>query len=302
VRRGGAATAPPRTPAGPRGAARLGRHQAACFKPHTDFRGPTESGIVKMLVIGLGKHRQALEVHKHGVRGLKELIPACAAEVLRSGRIVLGVGIVESALHETSIVRAIPPGRLFEEEARLLDIARERMGRLAADEIDVLVVDEFGKDVSGTGMDTNVIGRMRIAGEPEPRSPRIGAIVLCDLTGESQGNALGMGLADFITQRVRDKIDFDSTAENVVTGTFIERGKMPLVAADPRAAFALAARLCRYREPGELRIMRVRSTLDIDVFYASPPLWDAIKGRPDIVQVAEGFAPAFDAAGELPPF
>jgi hypothetical protein len=272
------------------------------IKPHTDFHGPTESGLVKLITIGLGKHRQALEVHRAGVRGLREYIPACARRILVESNILLGVGIVENALHQTHMVRAIPAERIFAEEQRLLPTARELMGRLPAEELDILVVDVFGKDVSGTGMDTNVIGRMRIAGEPEPDSPRITAIVLTDLTDASHGNALGMGLADFITRRVYEKIDFSSTVENAVTGTFIERAKMPLVADTERAAIEQAMKLCRFREPENLRVLRIRSTLEIEYFYVSLPLWAEISGRTDVEQVTKDLFDLTDGSGELVPF
>jgi hypothetical protein len=272
------------------------------IKPHTDFHGPTESGLVKLITIGLGKHRQALEVHRAGVRGLREYIPACAGRILAEGNILLGVGIIENALHQTHIVRAIPATGIFEEEKRLLPLARELMGRLPAEELDILVVDVFGKDVSGTGMDTNVIGRMRIAGEPEPDSPRITAIVVTDLTDESNGNALGMGLADFITRRVYEKIDFTSTMENAVTGTFIERAKIPLVADTAREAIEQAMRLCRFRDPESLRVLRIHSTLELADFYASLPLWAEISGRMDVEQVTKDLFDLTDGNGELVPF
>ncbi len=272
------------------------------IKPHTDFHGPTESGLVKLITIGLGKHRQAMEVHRAGVRGLREHIPACAGRVLAEGNILIGVGIVENALHQTHMVRAVPAAGIFEEEKRLLPLARSLMGRLPAEELDILVVDMFGKDVSGTGMDTNVIGRMRIAGEAEPDSPRIAAILLTDLTDESHGNALGMGLADFITRRVYEKIDFASTMENAVTGTFIERAKMPLVADTARQAIEQAMKFCRFRDLKDLRVLRIRSTLELADFYASQPLWAEISGRADVEQVAEDLVELTDGTGELAPF
>jgi hypothetical protein len=151
-------------------------------------------------------------------------------------------------------------------------------------------------------MDTNVIGRMRIPGEPEPDLPRITAIVLADLTDESEGNALGMGLADFITSRVYGKIDMAATMENAVTGTFTERAKIPLVTETAREAIEQAVKLCRYREAEDLRILRIRSTLEPVTFYASRTLWAEIEGKAGVERAREDPVDLTGAGGELSPF
>ena len=185
-------------------------------KSHSDFDGPHESGLIKLTVIGLGKHRQALEIHNAGVTGLREHIPLCAKEILAHGNIRLGIAIVENAHHETLIIKAVEPERFFEDDNALLKKAKKHMSLLPVAELDILVVDEFGKEISGTGVDTAVIGRIGIEGEPEPVSPRIKNIILCDLTDMSHGNALGTGLADFITRKVFDKIDIQVCNPGVV--------------------------------------------------------------------------------------
>ena len=162
------------------------------IKPHTSFHGRHESGLMKMIAIGLGKHAQALAIHNLGVRGLREVMPQVARQALRSANILLGVAIVENANDETMIVRAIPAGCIAEEEPALLEIARAQMPRLPVPELDLLIVDEMGKDISGLGMDTNVIGRLKIPGQPEPERPRIRVIYVRDLTDATHGNAVGM--------------------------------------------------------------------------------------------------------------
>ncbi len=271
-------------------------------KLHTDYHAEHESGLVKMAVIGLGKHAQALEVHRHGTRGLREFIPQVARRVLADGNILLGVGLVENAAHDLAEVRAARPRELFDTDRALLALARALMPRLPAEDIDILIVDELGKDVSGTGLDTNIIGRIYIKGDPEPESPRIKAIVVCDLTESSHGNALGMGLADVITRRLYEKVDLASVAQNVITSTFLERGKMPLVAPTDREAYEWAIRACGPVETEDLRVLRIRSTLAIGEFWASEPLWRAMGSRPGVARVDETASPAFDGDGRLRPF
>ena len=270
-------------------------------KPHTDFHGPVESGLLKMCVLGLGKHRAALEMHGFGVEGLRTRIGPSALRVLEHGNILFGVGVVENARDRPRLVRALLPADIPREEPGLLALARASMARLPVEEIDVLVVDELGKDVSGTGMDTNVIGRMRIPGEPEPESPRIRRIVLLGLTPATHGNALGMGLADFVTRRLYESIDFPATYENVLTSSFLERGMVPLVASTPREAVEWALRSCgRANEGRELRLARIRSTLRLEELWVS----DALKHEPSgngRIEVTADSAELFRADGEIHP-
>ena len=271
-------------------------------KSHPDFNGANESGIIKMTVIGLGKHRQALAIHNAGVTGLRDHIPICARQTLAHGNIRLGIAIVENALHETSIIRAVDPSRFFEEDSELLKEAKKQMGRLPVEDLDILVVDEFGKDISGTGMDTEVIGRIRLEGEPEPNSPRIKNIILCDLTEMSHGNALGMGLAEFMTRKAFDKIDLQATRENVVTSTFLERGRIPIVGDTPQQCFEFALRMCGYPDDKTIRVMRINNTLDLDHFYVSEAVWQELKDRQDIAPDDGKPLSIFDGQGELIPF
>jgi len=247
------------------------------IKPHTDFHGRYESGLVKMSVIGLGKHAQAMEIHKFGVLGLKELIPQTAERVLSTGKILLGLGIVENSCDRAVHIEAIPHDRILEREPELLDLARLNMPSLPLEDIDVLIVDRSGKDISGVGMDPWIIGRMRINGEPEPSSPRIKSIFVADLTEKSLGNALGIGLADVISRRLFNKINFDETYENAFTSTFLERAKIPVIAENDRKGLEFALRNCGAVSLEEARIVRIRDTLHIDQLYVSPNIWDTLK-------------------------
>ncbi len=252
-------------------------------KPHTDFHDTYESGLVKMAVIGLGKHRQALEIHRFGIPGLAHHLPECASVVLATGKVRGGVAIVENAYDQPCIIEALPANRIMEREPRLLDLARERMPRLPVDTCDVLVVDRIGKDISGVGMDPNIIGRLRIPGQPEPATPRIKAILALDLSVASHGNAIGMGLADVITRRFQRKIDFNATYENAITSTFLERVKMPLVAEDDEQGLRIALRTCGVIEPGRERIIRIGDTLNLAELHVSPALREELAGSDAII-------------------
>lgn len=271
------------------------------IKVHTDFHGPTESGLMKLCVIGLGKHRQALEMHKYGVHGLRDLIPQTARQVLKHGNIIAGIGIVENAYDQTLVIKALRPAEFEDEEMKLLDISRANMPGLPAGNLDILIVDKIGKDISGTGVDTNIIGRIKIDSEKDPEFPRIRNIIFSDLTEATHGNALGLGLGDFITKKLFRKIDFKSTYENVITSTFLERGKIPIIADTDRQALEYAIRACRSVDPDRLRIIRIKDTLHLGELYVSSPVLEEIKDK-DHISVNGGFKQIFNASEELIPF
>jgi hypothetical protein len=268
------------------------------IKPHTDFQGRYESGLAKMAVVGLGKHAQALEMHRFGVLGLRDLIPRTASVVLAGGKVLAGVAVVENAHDEVAAIEVLAAAGIMEREPALLERARQWMPSLLVDDIDVLVVDRLGKDVSGTGMDPSIIGRMRIRGEPEPLRPRIRAILVDDLTEVSHGNALGVGLADVITEQLRGKIDFAPMYENAVTSTFLERAKVPVVVATAREGLAIALSSCGALEPGRERIVRIQDTLHLSDVLVSAALRDELRGREGI-EVTEETVDLFDRHGML---
>ena len=274
-------------------------------KPHTDFHGPVESGLMKMCVIGLGKHAQALEMHRLGVYGLRELVPKAARKILATGKILLGIGIVENALDQTLAIKAADSRGIEALDAELLDLARKNMPSLPIDRLDLLIVDELGKDKSGTGLDTNIIGRMGILGQEEPEVPNISYIIACSLTKASGGNALGMGLADFITQDFYNDIDFTVTYENVMTSSFIKRGRMPMVARDDAQAIEWALRAMGPRKPGDILAMRIPSTLELGELQVSPAALERIMKDPVYkereIQVLGEAEPILNKDGRLKP-
>ena len=259
-------------------------------KAHTDFHGKTESGLVKMLGIGLGKLKGATAIHDNGLKGLMVDLPKVSEIVRRETNLICGFATVEDGYHQPVVLNALLPETLVEEEAELLKLANELMPKLPVEDIDVLVIDWMGKEISGAGMDTNIIGRLRIDGYPEPDSPRIKAIVILDLTDASHGNATGIGFADFTTQRLLQKIDFDLTVTNIVTSNFLRRGFIPLVY--PTAAEAVEAAIVhvlRGRSGGHdtARVVRIQDTLTLDRVQVSPNLLDEIRANDDFIHAGE---------------
>ena len=247
------------------------------IKPHTDYHGSYESGLVKMLVIGLGKEKQASAIHSYGVYGLSELIPVVASQIINTGKIIGGLAIVENAYDNTMQLTALRSDEFFEMEPALLKTAKENMPYLPVDNIDLLIIDEMGKNLSGVGVDPNIIGRMKIYGQPEPLKPAIKSIIIADITKESHGNAIGVGLADVIPRSLFNKIDFPSTYTNGITSSFYERIKIPVIAETDREAFNIALRGCGYIEKGRERVVRIKNTLHLEELYVSDAVLEMIK-------------------------
>lgn len=269
------------------------------IKPHTSFHGRYESGLVKMIVLGVGKHQGALEIHRYGVRGLREYLPRAGEALLATGKFLFGVAVIENAYDETLAIEVVPAADILRTEPGLLETARAHMPSLPVEDIDVLLIDEMGKNISGTGMDPNIIGRLRIAGQPEPASPRISSIVVADLAGTSRGSIYGVGLADVITRRLLDKADLEATYENARTSTFLERAKIPYTAATCRDALDVALRACGPLAHGSERIVRIKNTLELqDVYLAPGLLADAQRVKRAMTDPTETFSPD----GDLRPF
>src|SRR2546426_658778 len=198
------------------------------IKPHTDFKGAIESGLFKMMTIGCGKYQGAIQYHRANIRhGYETVITAVGREMLAKARVGFGLGIVENGYDETARIEAFNAADLEAGERRLLKDAREWMARLPFSPLDVLIVEEIGKNIAGSGMDTNVIGRPSNPHEPVPDDPQILAIVALDLTAESYGNAVGIGNADFTTRRLVDKIDMKPALINAAPSSAPGGAKEP---------------------------------------------------------------------------
>jgi hypothetical protein len=270
-------------------------------KPHTDFHSKYESGLVKMSVIGLGKEMQASAIHRFGVYGLSTLIPLAAKQLYTSGKVLGGVALVENGYDDTMLINVLTTDEFLEKEPVLLNIARKNMASLPVFDIDLLIIDRMGKDISGVGIDTNIIGRMKITGQKEPDRPFIKSIIVSDLTDESHGNAIGLGLADVITRKLYNKIDFSSTYTNAVTSSFLDRAKIPVVAGNDRDAFDIAMRSCGYLAEGEEKIIRISDTLHLDELLVSRAVMDLIKDNPAIESIVENVN-LFQDETEFAPF
>lgn len=270
-------------------------------KKHTDIHAPIESGLAKMLAIGLGGKEQAERLHYGGLRFLEEAIPRAAEVILATGKVIAGLAIVENAARGIARVEAIPPPAFIEREKALLRYSKRISPKLPVRDLDVLLIDRGGKDLSGSCIDTNIIGRMNLRGERELKTPRVKRVVVFDLSDKSEGNAAGIGLADFITRRFHRKIDFASTNVNSVSCYFPERGLIPIVAETDAEAVGLALATARNGDPRRPRIIRIRDTMHLDEMYVSDAILDEIGGRADITVLERGAA-LLDPSGELRPF
>ena len=271
-------------------------------KPHTDFKGAIESGLFKMMTIGLGKHKGAIQYHRANIHhGYETVITAVGREMLAKARIGFGVGIVENGYDETARIEAFNADNLEAGERRLLKDAREWMARLPFRQMDVLIVEEMGKNISGAGMDTNVIGRATNPHEPFPADPKILWIVALDLTAESYGNATGIGCADFATRRLVEKIDMKPTLINCITACEPGAAKVPPTYETDREAIETALSCIGLTPPEKARVVRIKNTLLLGEIEASEALLPEIAGRADLTQLSEPAPLAFDAAGRLAP-
>ncbi|MBI1733686.1 MAG: [Fe-S]-binding protein [Candidatus Rokubacteria bacterium] len=271
-------------------------------KPHTDFKGEIESGLFKMMTIGLGKYRGAVQYHRMNVtHGYEKVITAVGREMLARARIGFGLAILENGYDETAHVEAFTAGELEAGERRLLEQAREWMMRLPFRAIDVLVVEEMGKNISGSGMDTNVIGRPSNPHEPFPTDQKILWVVVLDLTEQSYGNAVGIGNADFTTRRLVDKIDMKPTLINAITACAPNGAKVPATFDTDREAIETALGCIGLTPPDRARVVRIKNTLKLGEVEVSEAYADEVRRRPDLEVLGDPAPLAFDAAGQLIP-
>ncbi len=273
----------------------------ARIKPHTDFRGALESGPSKMAVIGLGKQIGAQAMHVGGTASFQRYLGTGAATVAAQSNLLGALCVLENAHEETARVVALAAHEIggAREQALLVE-AKALLGRIPLDEADILVVREMGKEVSGTGFDTNVIGRLRIPGQDDRFGPFLAAVVaVLDLTPGTHGHASGIGLADVTTARLVRQIDWSATYTNAVTaGIFgLQRHALPITMADDERALEVAARCCA-RPVADARWIFVRNTLAVDELWVSETLRSAVAAQPTLEILGET-ALSFDGAGAM---
>lgn len=269
-------------------------------KPHTEFSGRIESGLTKMMVIGLGKHQGALFAHSWAVRyGYEKTLISSGNHIIARAPITLGIGIVENGLGHTAQIKAVTPESFIEEEEKLLAYARTTCPHLPFDRLDVLVVDEAGKEISGTGMDTKVIGRIMNIYEPPLEHPYITRIVLRDLTKASHGNGLGIGLADFVTQRLVDKLNREYTDVNCVTAVTPEKGRLPIVGRTDLNAVEYAFSSAGPIDENSARFCWIKNTTRLERMYVSEALLEEVTAHPDLSVESELMPMRFTDDGTL---
>jgi len=248
-------------------------------KPHTDFHATHESGVLKMLVIGLGKRDGASQVHKLGIRGLRELLPAVGQFLVKNTSFALGLAIVENAEDVPAEIVALEPETIFEVEPVLLERARGLMGRLPFDQIDLLVVGELGKNYSGAGMDPNVIGRLFIETQTDFDRPVVTRLVVLDVSDESHGNIVGVGFADLTTERLISKMDPQSFRINTLTSCCLQRSRIPLTLPSDREVIESALETCWRIDPADARVVVIPNTLELKSLWISAPLEDEVRAH-----------------------
>ena len=271
------------------------------IKPHTGFRGATESGLTKMLAIGIGKITGAAIYHTHGMDRFPELLPQIREMNISQRNVLFGVGIVENAYDETAYIEVIPAQSLKTREPDLQAMAKRMMPQLFFDDIDVLIIDEMGKNISGAGFDPNITGRNRRNVKWQDK-PRVKKIVVLGLTRVSQGNATGLGSADVITMRLFKELDVASTYANVITSMNLDGGAIPIVMNNDHDAIALAVKTVVRVKPEDCRIVRIRNTLHLGEIEVSNALLAEVGRQPERFEIAEPPRDVkFDAQGNLAP-
>ncbi|KGK82247.1 hypothetical protein DP73_20785 [Desulfosporosinus sp. HMP52] len=269
----------------------------ARVKPHTAFRSKSESGLAKMISIGLGKHKGASICHSYGYRNMAKHILEIAEVALKQASILFGVGVVENAYDETMHIKVVPAEKIIEEDQRLLPIAKENIARILVKPIDVLIVDKIGKEISGEGMDPNVTGRYV--------SPYVGGdskvtqIAVLDLTENSHGNATGMGSADYITRRIFEKLDFDAMYANCITAVLPSAARTPIVLNSDYDVIRAAIRTSEVPDLNTARIVRIQNTLNLETIMISESMLQETGNNPNLSLLSEPFELQFDMYGNL---
>lgn len=266
------------------------------IKPHTDFRGAHESGLVKMMTIGLGKHVGASALHSQGFGEFAAFLAEAAKQFVEKAPVAFGVGIIQNAYDELHTIEVIPPAEIIDADKRLLVEARKHVAGFRFDDIDVLIIDRIGKNISGYGFDPNVVGRSnsKCYGFGDP--VRIKRLFVRGLTPESHHNGSGLADVDITTRRCLNDVDWAETWVNLITCTEIQGAKIPMYANNDRDALILAMRCCG-GAPRPPRVVRIRDTLSLHEIQVSTALFESSKNNPDIDYVSGPVPIAFDAGG-----
>ncbi len=268
-------------------------------KPHTSFRGRWESGLMKMMAIGLGKQKGAESIHHQSPAVMHELVEEYGKTILANCPVLGGIAIIENAYDETYLIKGLSPEEIITEEPKLRDLSYETIAHLMFDKCDVLVVDKIGKNISGDGMDPNVSGRFV---QPKYCSGGIDAekVVVLDITDETHGNAQGIGLAEVTTRRLVDRMKLEMTYPTGVTNTFLHLMKIPMIMDNDREALQLALCCCPEAEDADhMKMIRIPNTAHIEYIEISEGMLPLAKANPHIEILSEPYDLPFDENGNL---
>ncbi|MDY2985389.1 MAG: hypothetical protein SOR75_08675 [Synergistes jonesii] len=269
-------------------------------KPHTDFRGAIESGLCKMMIVGLGKHRGAVSFHKTGgIFGMSERLQSSAKIFIEKTNILFAMAMIDNAYHQTKRIEAVMPQEILSHEQELLKEAAAAMPRIAFDDIDTLIVDQYGKEISGAGMDPNITGRflfapeMKVEGYPHPKK-----IAVLRLTETSHGNAAGLGIADFICRRFAQELDIAATYTNSLSSPLC-MAKIPMVMNNDADTIYAAASACGRADIKDVKIVRIHNTLELDSILVSENYLPEIKANPGLKIIEGPSEMEFDDSGNF---
>lgn len=272
----------------------------ARVKPHTSFDRPIESGLVKMVAIGLGKQAGATAVHSLGpVIGLGEMLPAIGKVLIEKSPLVCGLAVVENADHQVVHLESVEPEDFFTADERLLKLAKSTLARLPFDQIDVLIVEELGKEISGAGMDYAVTGRTDIRSIPNPPKPLIYKVAVLACTEHSQGNAIGIGMADYIPRSLANKVDLMSLYMNSITAAVTEKARFPIVLNNDEDVVKACTLTSWRATPLETRFCLIRNTLELSEILISQSLLTDIEAEEGVEVLSEPYPLAFNSTGQL---
>lgn len=268
-------------------------------KPHTSFRGDIESGIVKMMTIGMGKINGATIYHsEHGMDRFAQALPEAATELMKHIPFLFGLGMVEDAYDNTAIIEAMTTDNLLEREKVLQARAKELMARLYFDDIDVLIIDRMGKEISGNGFDPNIAGR-NSRGVVGFDRPQVTKVVVLDLSDETHGNATGVGLVDVIPLNLFNRIDFEYTYANVITSAYLDGAMIPIVMKTEQDAIRLAIKTVPRVKPENARIVHIRDTLALSEIEVSESMFDEVHQHENMELIGDHTEMSFDSDGRF---
>ena len=259
--------------------------------------GTIQSGLTKGSVVGLGGPAGAAQFHSQGIEELPNTLRQIGSILIERTPIIAGLAIIENGYDETARIVGVEAKDFLETEPGLLEEASSLMARLPSDQVDVLIIEEMGKNYSGTGFDTNVVGRLRVQGFPDPPKPVVRRIVVLDISEESHGNANGIGCADFVTDKLVAKVDLNATYLNILTTLFVQRGFIPVHFPSEKKTIETAIASLGAIDIAKLRLMIIPNTLHLDALYVSEAFLPELRTRPG-VQVAEESMP-FDFDADL---